>query len=135
MGAWGTGPFDNDDAADWMLELEATGDADALLLDTLDSVGQGADASEATCAVAAIVWMLSAPDGEFASATKRPIPAPILTVQLRSVALRAIGHILAEDAEWRELWEDADEEEPIQQLEHYRQLLISDDHTPDPRSF
>src|SRR5918996_298232 len=55
MGAWGAGIFDNDDAADWVYELEQAGD-DSVLAETLAAVANaGADAYvEAPDAAAAL---------------------------------------------------------------------------------
>ncbi|MEO0912038.1 MAG: DUF4259 domain-containing protein [Pseudomonadota bacterium] len=56
MGAWGTGIFENDDAGDWLYELEADG-ADKVT-EAFDAVREGArggeiEAPDACCALAA----------------------------------------------------------------------------------
>ena len=55
MGAWGSGPFDNDDAADWLAELEDRGiEAIAAAFDAIPSdVAQYVEIPECSAAVAA----------------------------------------------------------------------------------
>ncbi len=51
MGAWGSGPFDNDDAGDWVFELEDSGVS--ALRSALELDGEYVEAPEAAAAVAA----------------------------------------------------------------------------------
>lgn len=53
MGAWGTGPFDNDDAGDWVFELEDDG-VSAVRAALVVPAGATAD-REAAVAAAAVV--------------------------------------------------------------------------------
>ena len=57
MGAWGTGPFENDDAGDWLFELEESRDGGAILAAlqevTEREAGEELEAGEATNAIAA----------------------------------------------------------------------------------
>ncbi len=64
MGAWGEGPFDNDDASDWAYELDGLDAAFRLrvLADALD-VGEpgeyleAPDGANAVAAAAVVTWM------------------------------------------------------------------------------
>lgn len=123
MGAWGTGPFDNDDAADWFLELEELDDSHQLLLETLDAVDGDADAIDASRAVAAIGWLLSGLHDSLDARTVTHVAPPKLTAATRWAATRAIDQMLGQESEWRNLWEDAGEDEPIRQLKTYRTVL------------
>ncbi|HLL67238.1 MAG TPA: DUF4259 domain-containing protein [Micromonosporaceae bacterium] len=120
MGAWGTGPFDNDDAADFSAELDEADPTDRANLirsalqaavDTDDylDVDTGGRAVAAAALVAA-----SRPGGtpievsygpEFL-ALDQPLDLPDDLVEL---ARQALDRVRAEDSEWRELWEDSTE--------------------------
>jgi hypothetical protein len=56
MGAWGSGPFENDDAGDWLFELEESPDASvisAALSHVIDADADELEAPEACNALAA----------------------------------------------------------------------------------
>src|SRR5262245_24137255 len=62
MGAWGSGPFENDDAGDWVYDLEGADDF-AVVREALDVVGSRyLDAGEGAAAVAAAVVVAAACD-------------------------------------------------------------------------
>jgi hypothetical protein len=66
MGAWGTGPFENDDAADWAYELEEAADLSPVrqaLSATLDTDGY-LEVPEGACAVAAAAVVAATFDGD-----------------------------------------------------------------------
>jgi hypothetical protein len=66
VGAWGTGPFQNDDAADWAYELEEASDvspARQALSATLDTDGY-LELPEGACAVAASAVVAATFDGD-----------------------------------------------------------------------
>ncbi|HEY7225162.1 MAG TPA: DUF4259 domain-containing protein [Micromonosporaceae bacterium] len=117
MGTWGYGPFDNDTAADWSGDLN---DAPAerreqiiraTLVAVLDNVGY-LDSDLAVEAIAAAALI----------ASQRPGGAPIttpygpdflvngetlrLSADLDGLAVRALDRILADESEWRSLWEE-----------------------------
>lgn len=66
MGAWGTGPFENDDAADWAYELEEAAELSPVrqaLSATLDTDGY-LEVPEGACAVAAAAVVAATFDGD-----------------------------------------------------------------------
>ena len=134
MGAWGTGPFENDDAADWAWELEATEDRTALLLETFAAATGEAPAGlpEASTAVAAAAWLASglpggdAVDVDWAEEPPHPTP-PAVTDALRAAAVGALDAALAEGSEWREAWAEEDETAPIAAAERLRDRLRGDE--------
>lgn len=113
MGTWGTGIYDNDDAADWAAELsdgglEAVESAFDAVLD-LDYI----DAGDAACAVAAadVVARLTSGRGDDSPhceavvewvSTHPSSPPPTLVAK----ALRALTQIGGESSELAELWSD-----------------------------
>ncbi len=125
MGAWGVGPFENDEAADWAFEFTNADLQDGLgivraalhsaaevdLADYLDS-----DAGTAALAAADVVAFINGqPIEENAYneaprawvARTRPAPDPALT----ALARRAIERIGREPSELVELWRETGEEE------------------------
>ncbi|MDQ1656974.1 MAG: hypothetical protein QOD41_2057 [Cryptosporangiaceae bacterium] len=116
MGAWGDGPFDNDDAADWAAELDAAAPAERL------------DVIRAALAAAASADYLDADDGQRAVAAaavvaaQRPGGPPLDTSyapriladgivldvpdELRDLAAAALDRAAGEDSELAELWDD-----------------------------
>lgn len=114
MGAWGSGIFENDDAADWSAELQDEGiNAVAQALAALTSGGylEAPDASRALAA-ADVVARLRTGGGEVSPYSEavvawveqnRQEPAPALV----SAAVAAIQAIRGDQSELRELWEDA----------------------------
>ncbi|MDQ1654691.1 MAG: hypothetical protein QOI35_3891 [Cryptosporangiaceae bacterium] len=116
MGAWGDGPFDNDDAADWAAELDAAAPAERL------------DVIRAALAAAASADYLDADDGQRAVAAaavvaaQRPGGPPLDTSyapriladgivldvpdELRHLAAAALDRAAGEDSELAELWDD-----------------------------
>lgn len=67
MGAWGTGNFHNDDALDWVVDLESDGDIDMLeeafeaILYQRDQTAEAPDCSVALAAAEVIAAMLGSP--------------------------------------------------------------------------
>jgi hypothetical protein len=116
MGAWGDGPFDNDDAADWAAELDAAAPAERL------------DVIRAALAAAASADYLDADEGQRAVAAaavvaaQRPGGPPLDTSyapriladgivldvpdELRDLAAAALDRAAGEDSELAELWDD-----------------------------
>ena len=112
MGAWGTGAFDNDDASDWVYELE-DGGMDAIE-SALDDAVRSSDLSAPTdvnaIAAAEVV----------AAAIGRPVPglrediaalvlrvAPGVTPEHAARARTAVEHVL-NASELAELWAETD---------------------------
>lgn len=122
MGAWGSGPFDNDEAGDWAWEADDADDAAAFVLQTLreaSDTGDPLDAGAASRAVAAAAWLASGlPDATIALDGEGPESAPPTADDAqRAAATAALTRVLADDSEWRELWEEAGGSEAIQHAE------------------
>jgi hypothetical protein len=113
MGAWGVGPFDNDDAQDFVLDL-AEAPAQELgqrLADALTLPDDYIEAPEASTAVAAAALVaigagMAVPDSPSVSALvdSRTIPA---SPELREAGRAALKRVAGGDSELRELWQDA----------------------------
>jgi hypothetical protein len=114
MGADGHGPFDNDDAMDWVAEL-AEADDESVLAEALEAVSLDADeyvdATDASVAVAAaevVAALLDQPADElpeevwdFVERQRGVKPS------LVKLARKAVTRVL-KDSELRELWEESD---------------------------
>jgi len=115
MGAWGFLPFENDDALDWLDELEAGGAE--VVRGALAKVGADyVEAPEGSIAIAA---------AEVASACQGNPPGDLpenvatwvtahgseLGPEDVKLALKAVERVAGEEPEVAELWDDADEPE------------------------
>jgi hypothetical protein len=129
MGAWGFLPFENDEAMDWLDELEAGG-AEVVRSALTNADADYVEAPEASVAIAA---------AEVAS-TSQGSPSGGLPVNVLSwvaahgaelgledveLALRAVARVAGEDSELAELWDDADEPEWRESLEDLTERLRS----------
>jgi hypothetical protein len=114
MGAWGTGTFDNDDAADWAYELEEAIDLSPVreaLAAATDGDGY-LERPEGAVAVAAAAVLAATFDGDL-----RGLPDDVgewvdgqpgtSTPGDARLALDALVRVVSEDSELRELWEDS----------------------------
>ncbi|HEX3647312.1 MAG TPA: DUF4259 domain-containing protein [Pseudonocardiaceae bacterium] len=114
MTAWGTGPFDNDEAVDFAAALDdlepeqrpaAIRDALADAAEETDYLDR--DAGGAAVAAAALVAARQ-PDGEPVDSAYGPKQAiPELSEELCVLAVQALTRVLAYDSELNELWSDA----------------------------
>lgn len=119
MGAWGTGSFENDDASDWVYELESSTD-DSVIRTALTAVASAADGAdvergEAECAIAAAEVVAAAagsPGPKLPGEVERWLAehGASVTADLRDSAVRAVTRA-RERSELRELWDDAGDEE------------------------
>lgn len=135
MGAWGTGAFDNDDAADFAGSLNDTapGERAELIRETLDAAADNdsyLEIDEASAAIAAAAVVASQLPGgpEVDSAYGPEFLAGGGSIELpddlAELALRAIARILSDESEWRELWEESESlDEAIGALEPIRAAL------------
>jgi hypothetical protein len=114
VGAWGTGTFDNDDAADWAYELrESAGlaPARAALAATMDSDGW-LEIPEGARAVAAASVVAASFDGDL-----RGLPDEVAewleyhpdagTLADARLAIDALERVASLDSELREVWLEA----------------------------
>ena len=127
MGAWGYLPFENDDALDWLNELEAGG-ADVIRRALTKANDGYVDAPDGSIAVAADD--ITAACQGYAS---RDLPENVAdwvaahgaerTAEDVELALEAVGRVAGEETELAELWDDADEPEWRESLEDLSERL------------
>jgi len=114
MGAWGSGPFENDDAADWRYGL-VDGGGPAVVADSLRAVlGAGAPqapaASSAVGAAAVVAAGLGITGVDLPDDVEEWLKNVDASVwpPLAPDAVAALDRVLA-DSELRELWDEADD--------------------------
>ena len=114
MGAWGTGPFDNDDGGDWVYELEQAGDL-GFVRETLTTAAEAGDYLEmpdGNNAVAAAAVVAAALDQShddlpedvvaWLSATAEPA-----TAADARLAVRALDRVTGSESETADLWAES----------------------------
>lgn len=114
MTAWGTGPFDNDEAVDFAATLDDLDpdDRPAAIRDALAEAAEQTDyldreAGGAAVAAAALI-AAQQPDGEPVDSTYGPKQAiPELPEELCQLAVQALTRVLADDSELNELWSES----------------------------
>lgn len=118
MGAWGTGNFDNDDAADWVLELQDAQDL-SLVVETLQTVTEhgdeyleAPDCCRALAAAEVIVALNQAGSPSLPDEVRQWVDAHRNVNGSRYVelALRAVGRVKT-DSELKELFDESDSAE------------------------
>lgn len=114
MGAWGTGPFDNDDAADFAVALDhlepeyrATAIRTALTQAAEQTDYLDRDAGGAAVAAAALVAAQRDEHVPIDCIHGPQHPIPELPDELRHIAVDALQRVLAECSELNELWLDS----------------------------
>jgi len=116
MGAWNFGPFDNDDAHDWLYELEQSADT-SVIADTLHRVNaigeeylEAPDCSNAIAAAEVIAALRSHPVTGFPDNARQWVDAHrMLNVAgLVPVAVAALQRIRT-NSELKELWDESPE--------------------------
>jgi hypothetical protein len=117
-GAWGYGSFENDDALDWVLELERAS-GPQFLQTTVQQVDTGTKYVEAPiCAIAlAAAEVIAAASGHPAKVLPsevaawirrvRPTTSPLLLAAARAAVQKCRA---PKDSELRELWQESKEE-------------------------
>ena len=127
MGAWGFLPFENDDALDWLDELEAGGAE--VIRGALAKPGNGyVEAPEGSIAVAA-ADITAACQGNSSGDLPENVADWVtahgaeLTAEDVELALEAVGRVAGEQSELAELWDDADEPEWRESLEDLSERL------------
>jgi len=128
MGAWGSGPFENDDAADWVWELEDETDA-SVIIDTLSAVvdtpiDEQVESPAASNAIAAAEVLASArgprsPDLPTEAIEWLRVNGALVDQRLLALAAGAVQRV-AVDSELKDLW---DEEGDDSWAESVRKLL------------
>ncbi|ONH59535.1 hypothetical protein CcI49_16300 [Frankia sp. CcI49] len=132
MGVWGPGPFANDDAADFAGDLDdlAYEDRGAALAQALSHAIEEDDYLEypgATAAIASAALIAARFTGtEPVDSNHGPKePLPPLRASLVPLAIQAVDRVLASDCEHRELWDDADGPEWLDQATRLRETLTA----------
>lgn len=112
MGAWGTGSFENDDAADWVAQLGtmAPDDLTRIFAQAADNPGYlEAPAASVVVAAAEVIAALN-------SFPATEVPAEIVqwvenrqaaTAELKALTLRALDRV-RKNSELKDLWLEAD---------------------------
>ena len=116
MGAWNFGPFDNDDAGDWLYELEKSADtsviADALhrVTNIGDEYLEAPDCSSAIAAAEVIAALRGHPVSDFPDNAKQWVDAhrALDAAALVPVAVAALQRIRT-NSELKELWDESPE--------------------------
>ena len=127
MGAWGVQAFQNDDALDWLEELEAGGAE--VVRQGLTAVTNGhIDAPDGTIAVAAAEVTAAAqgnPHGDLPEEVATWVTAHgyEFTAEDAQLALEAVERVAGEESELAELWDEADEPEWKESLDNLSQRL------------
>lgn len=119
MGTWGVNSFGNDNAADWVWELEKASDLSVVeeaierVLDCGDEYVESPDAQEAIAAAEVLARLKGKPDLQDAFSEgvdkwvkSHPIKPPPALVQQ---ALQALDRILREPSELLDCWQDSDD--------------------------
>lgn len=127
MGAWGYLPFENDDALDWLDELDAGG-VDAVR-EAMAKTGHGyVEAPEGSTAIAAAEITSACqgrPQGDLPENAVAWVASHGAELGAEDVelALAAVGRVAGEESELAELWDDADEPEWRESLEDLSERL------------
>lgn len=131
MGAWGTEPFDNDDAADFCGDLDDLSSADrpeairAALVEAIEET-EYLDLSIGSVAVAAAAIVAAQRPGgiELDEDYGPDEPIPRLPDAFVPLAAQALDRVLADDSEIRDCWGDsADSTEWADRIEQLRAAL------------
>ena len=129
MGTWGTGPFDNDTAADFAGDLDdaSPGEREALvrgvLTRTVRATGDLHEMPEAVAAAALVA--AQCPGGSPVVTVYGPQqPLPAFPEDLRELAARALDRVLADELRLRETWVDpADARQWLASIRAFRDVL------------
>ncbi|GGI01400.1 hypothetical protein GCM10007170_40750 [Arthrobacter liuii] len=127
MGAWGYLPFENDDALDWLEELEAGG-ADVVrkaLAKAGDRYVEAPDGAMALAAAEVAAASQGNPLGDLPENVTDWVTAhgAELTAEDVEMALEAVERVAGDESELAELWDDADEPEWRESLDDLSERL------------
>ena len=116
MGAWDIGPFDNDDAADWLFALEVSSDTAtiAAALGVITDIGneylEAPDCSNALAAVEIVAALRGHPIANLPDNAKAWVKAHReLDVSSLVPTAQAVVHRIRSDSELKELWDESEE--------------------------
>ena len=127
MGAWATSAFENDDALDWVSELEG-GTVDlvrASLAVTNSDYLESPDGSVAIAAAEVIAAAVGNPAPSLPASVTKWVDAHGSSVAGADVvlALAALARVTAENSELADLWAESDDHEWSQSVEDLRSRL------------
>jgi Domain of unknown function (DUF4259) len=115
MGAWGVGTFENDDAGDWVYQLEEANDLDLVrgtLLAAADPEGylEAPTCSMALAAAEVVAALAGRPAPDLPEEILTWVAAHRLTVppDLRALSVRALDQVAA-GSELKELWAESED--------------------------
>ncbi len=115
MGAWDIGTFDNDEALDWVYELERTRDFSTLVeafetvIDQKDGTPDASDSTIALCAAEVVACLLDNPASDVPDEVLEWVDdKPEPSMELINLALGAT-RIILKNSELKELWMETDE--------------------------
>ena len=112
MGAWGPGPFSNDDALDWIAEFEESGVPliDRTFATAANEYLEAPDGSKIIAAAEVVAAALGYPSSEFPEVLRAPAMSARETIMqsgdIRESALRAVDRVVAKQSELDELWRE-----------------------------
>ncbi len=116
MGAWGLKAFENDDASDWIYDLEETSDL-SLIESTLnlsqDEYLESPDGCNILAAAEVILALQGKPRDGFPEGAANWVSsnASLDATPLTNLAISSLEKILSEESELRELWEETEDYE------------------------
>ncbi len=113
MGAWGIGVFDNDDATDWINELETANGSDALseAIEAVMNAGDYLEAPEGSrllCACEVIATLGGQTSTDLPDEVRQWVGnhKTLDASALIPIALQAIDRVLGENSELNQLWKE-----------------------------
>lgn len=122
MGTWGCGPFDNDEAQDWLSDLEDVDPSQRVeviqeaLVRVADSDGY-LELSDGEVGLAAVAMLASRLSTQLSSRLEcASVPASLaeedgmeVTADLAALALRVLDRLMSDGSEWRDEWQATDD--------------------------
>lgn len=113
MGAWGYKTFENDDAADWLYELEESSDLSVIenALTFEDTYIEAPEACNALAAAEILLAISGKPHSELPENAASWVAkhTHLNSAPLFPVAVASLTKILSDNSELKELWEDSED--------------------------
>jgi hypothetical protein len=130
MGAWGAGPFQNDDASDWALDLASAGSAVQVREALKARSAEYLEAPEGSIILAAAEFVAAAlgqPGGDLPDGVRTWLAAhgSEVTADDATIALAAIDRVTGDGSELRELWDESGVDTWSESIAELRQRLAS----------
>lgn len=113
MGAWGHKTFENDDASDWLYELEESSDLSVIenALTFEDTYIEAPDACNALAAAEILLAIAGKPHSELPENAAAWVAenTHLNSAPLFPVAAASLAKVLSDNSELKELWEETEE--------------------------